>query len=495
MMKRILPAFILSCILVFPTFGQEEEETGQFLFEEADYWYTEEEDYLEASFLFKRLVNKEPDNANAKFLLGMCYNNIQGMEQEAIPYLTEATKDITLKYKPNRYSVKQAPHHSWYYLADAYRKTNQLDEAMKALEQFSGLKNFEKHYNVALTEEFTKQVERAKIIKDAQLNMRALYFKEPINTVNDDYDGVISADGKMMVWATHKAFREAVYMSRREGSNWSMPVEIATQIVSEGNLFPTGLSADGSTLLMAYRPTRGNTDIWYSQFDGMFWSPAQPVHGAINTNADEEHASFSPDGNRIYFSSDRRGGEGGLDIWYSDRQADGQWGEPVNMGENINTKEDETCAYIAPAEGRFIFASKGHFNMGGYDIFRCEIENDGSWGQPTNIGFPVNTTGDDTYYVPLNDGLSALYTRFTNVAIGRNDLWYVEIQGEEGFVSGGLVLAMDTREGLASKDFAIIVVNEATGEEIEILYNKEDDSFKALSGENSSYKVISYKQQ
>ena len=146
MMKRILPAFILSCILVFPTFGQEEEETGQFLFEEADYWYTEEEDYLEASFLFKRLVNKEPDNANAKFLLGMCYNNIQGMEQEAIPYLTEATKDITLKYKPNRYSVKQAPHHSWYYLADAYRKTNQLDEAMKALEQFSGLKNFEKHY-------------------------------------------------------------------------------------------------------------------------------------------------------------------------------------------------------------------------------------------------------------------------------------------------------------------------------------------------------------
>ena len=136
----------------------------------------------------------------------------------------------------------------------------------------------------------------------------------------------------------------------------------------------------------------------------------------------------------------------------------------MNMGEIINTGEDETSAYIAPAEGRFFFASKGHFNMGGYDIFRCEMQPDDSWGQPTNIGFPINTTGDDTHYVPINDGLSGLYTRFTNIAVGRNDLWYVEIQGEDGFVSGSLVLAVDTREGLAIKDFAIIVVDEETGE-------------------------------
>ncbi len=90
-----------------------------------------------------------------------------------------------------------------------------------------------------------------------------------------------------------------------------------------------------------------------------------------------------------------------LDIWYSDRQADGQWGEPVNMGETINTEEDETSAYIAPGEGRFIFASKGHFNMGGYDIFRCEMQNDGTWGQPTNIGFP-STPPETTPFMSLS---------------------------------------------------------------------------------------------
>ncbi|MCP3677109.1 MAG: hypothetical protein GY721_05840, partial [Deltaproteobacteria bacterium] len=120
---------------------------------------------------------------------------------------------------------------------------------------------------------------------------------------------------------------------------------------------------------------------------------------------------------------------------------------------------------------------------------------DGNWGQPVNMGYPINTTGDDTYYVPLNDGLSGLQSRFTNIAVGREDLWYVEIQGEEGFISDGLVLAVDTREGIAAKDFAIVVVDEVTGEEIEVLYNAKQDSFKALSGENKTYKVVSYKQK
>jgi len=299
----------------------------------------------------------------------------------------------------------------------------------------------------------------------------------------------------MLVWVSSKPLYQAVFMSIRSGNNWSLPVEITTQIVSDGNLFPTGLSADGTTMLLAMRPTRGDTEIWYSQYDGMYWSPAQPVHGAINSSYNEDHASFSPNGNRMYLSSDRRGGSGGFDIWYSDKKADGQWGNPVNMGENINTGEDETSAYIAPTEGRFIFASKGHFNMGGYDIFRCEMRGDGTWDKPVNIGYPINTTSDDTYYVPLNDGLSGLLTRFTNIAVGKEDLWYVEIQGVEGSVSDGLILAVDTREGIARKDFAIVLVDEESGEEIEILYNVEEDSFEALSGKNKAYRVISYKQK
>ena len=471
-----------------------QDRSAEELFYEAIFFYEEEEDFQEAEYVFNQVLSQEPDNANVKYWLGMCYNNILGQEEKGIPYFKEATENINVKYKTNRFTEKRAPHHSWFYLAEAYRKTNQMDDALDALIQFQSLKNFEKNYNVRITEDEILAVERAKIIRDAELNLRALYFNEPINTVNNDYNGVISADGNMLVWANSKTFYEAVYMSLRKGSQWSQPVLITPQIVSDGDLFPTGLSTDGTTLLLVKDPKKGDKDIWYSSYDGLLWSPAQPLHGAINSNAEEDHASFSPDGDRIYLSSDRRGGEGGLDIWYSDRQADGQWSEPVNMGEGINSDKDETSAYISPDGSRFIFASQGHFNMGGFDIFRCELQEDGIWSQPTNIGFPINTTGDNTFYVPLNDGLSGLYTQFTNDAVGMLDLWYIEILGEDRLISGVLSMMGDP-VGLSYKDFAIIVVDEETGEEIEILYDAETDTFRALAGPQKSYKVISYKQK
>jgi hypothetical protein len=489
-MKRHLSLSIVFCALATALLAQTAEDD----FYDAIFFYEEEEDYQEAQFLFRKILRDEPENANVKYWLGMCYNNIRGEEYKGIPYFIEATHSISLKYKKNRYSEKKAPHHTWFYLAEAYSKTNQMDEALEALNSFRDLKDFDSRYNVRITEEAVEAVERAKIIKDAEINIRGMYFNEPINSPNDDYNGVISGDGSMMVWANSKAFYEAVYMSIRNNNQWGTPVLITPQIVSDGDLLPAGLSYDGKHLLLVKSNRRGNSDIWISSFNGSVWSPAEPLEGDINSSADEEHASFSPDGQRIYFSSDRRGGEGGLDLWFSEAGPDGSWGKAVNLGEEINTDKDETSVFIAPSGERLLFASKGHFNMGGYDIFRCELQEDGSWSQPTNIGYPLNTTSDNTFYVPINRGMQALYTRFSNDAIGQLDLWYVEILEADDFVGEGLTLAVDRPE-ISQKDFAIILVNTETGEEIEVLYDAGTDSFKALSGEKSSYRVISYKQK
>jgi hypothetical protein len=491
-MKRLLPVAILICTISFQVLPQ--TESAEELFYDADFFYHEEEDYKEAAYLFRQLVRMEPENAHAKFMLGMCYNQILGQEDEGIPYFLAATENISLRWKARRYTEKKAPHHTWFYLAEAYRKSNQMDEALDALNEFRSLKNFEKKYNVRITENEIKAVERAKIIKDAALNVNAVYFREPINTSEMDYNGVISANGKMMVWVNSRAFYEAVYMSQRVEGEWTLPVLITPQIVSDGDLFPSGLSADGTTLLLVKRARREDADIWYSQFDGLLWSPAQPIHGEINSNSEEDHASFSPEGNRIYFSSDRRGGTGGLDLYISDRMPDGRWGEPVNMGEGINTERDETSGYESPDGSRFIFSSQGHFNVGGDDSVRCDRQEDSTWGPPTNIGFPINTTGDNTYYVPLNDGMSGLYTRYTDKGVGQQDLWYIQIIPEGGTITGGL-LTTPGLVGLSSKDFAIIVVCESTGEEIEVLYDAETDTFKALSSEGLEYRIISYEQR
>ena len=489
-MMKYLYLFIGLWLFSAPLHAQTAEEN----FYDAVFFYEDEQDYEEAQYLFQEVLKKEPNNANVKFLLGMCYNHIQGEEYRGIPYFLDATRSISLKYKGNKFSEKRAPHHTWFYLAEAYSKINQMDDALDALNRFRDLEDFESRYNARITEEAVLAVERAKIIKDAEIKIRALYFNEPINSPSDDYNGVISGDGRMMVWANSKTFYEAVYMSIRQNSKWGVPVLITPQIVSDGDLLPTGLSFDGTTLLLVKTERRNKTDIWVSTFNGNVWSPAKPIEGEINTGGREDHASFSPDGRVIYFSSDRRGGEGGLDLWYSERQRDGTWGRPVNMGEGINTDKDETSVFLAPSGERLIFASKGHFNMGGYDIFRCELEENGTWSQPTNIGYPLNTTSDNTFYVPVNNGLQALYTRFTNEAIGRRDLWYVEILDRESMDGDELTLAVEPA-GISEKDFAIILVNEDSGEEIEVLYDAETDSFKALAGEKTTYKVISYKQK
>ena len=489
-MKRLLSLSILLCLLAASLQAQTSEDD----FYDAIFFYEEEEDFEEARFLFKKILRDEPNNANVKYWIGMCSNNILGEEHTGIPYFLEATHGISLRYKKNRYSEKRAPHHTWFYLAEAYSKTNQMDEALEALNIFKDLKDFDSRYNVRITDEAVEAVERAKIIKDARINMRGMYFNEPINSPSDDYNGVISGNGEVMVWANTKTFYEAVYMSIREDNQWGVPVLITPQIVSDGDLLPTGLSHDGLSLLLVKSERKRNSDIWISHFKGGVWSPAVPLEGEVNTGSNEVHASFSPDGRRIIFSSDRRGGEGGLDLWYSEKQVDGSWGKAVNMGEGINTDKDETSAFIAPDGERLLFASKGHFNMGGYDIFRCELEENLTWSQPTNIGYPLNTTGDNTYYVPIGNGLKALYTRFTTEGIGKLDLWYVEILDAEDFVGEGLTLAVEPPE-ISQKDFAIILVNTETGEEIEVLYDAGTDSFKALGGEGSSYKVISYKQK
>ena len=128
-------------------------------FYDALYFFEDEEDFEEAQYLLREVLKKEPNNANAKYLLGMCYNKIEGQEHKGIPLLKQATQNIRLKYKSNRYSEKRAPHHAWFYLAEAYRLTNQPDEALDALNNFRGLKDFEKKYNVRITEEAVLAIE------------------------------------------------------------------------------------------------------------------------------------------------------------------------------------------------------------------------------------------------------------------------------------------------------------------------------------------------
>ncbi|MGD0710211.1 MAG: hypothetical protein ABR968_03445 [Bacteroidales bacterium] len=130
----------------------------------------------------------------------------------------------------------------------------------------------------------------------------------------------------------------------------------------------------------------------------------------IDTKYVECSPSLSPDGNTLYFISNRPGGFGGKDVWSSERLSNGNWSEPVNLGSKINTAADEESPFMMADNASLYFSSKGHDSMGGYDIFSATLNDDGFWSKPENLGAPVNTTGDDFYYITDTYGKCAFYS-------------------------------------------------------------------------------------
>lgn len=463
-----------------------QDESPEELFEDGDFFYARE-DYEEAAYLYGQLLRLEPDNHNVHYKLGMAYLNIEGQEDKAIAHFLKATENTSLKYRKNYYKEKNAPHHTWFFLGNAYRINNQLEEALEAYDTFMSVKNFEKHYNVRITEEEIKAVERAKIIQDAALDIYKSCFEEPMNTAGTEYDAVISANEKVMVWVNSQKFYEAIMMSIKQDGKWSNPVNITPQVGSDGDMIPTGLSADGTELLLI-KQFEYDSDIYSSTYNGTFWSKAEPVKGEANSNFTEDHASFSPDGQSMFISSDRRGSVGGLDIWISNKLADGSWSEPVNAGDQVNTEADETSAYLSPDGKQFIFSSKGHYNMGGYDIFQCDVRKDGTFGYAFNIGYPINTTNDNTFFVPVKDGYSGIYCMRDDEGVGGKDIWYIEIIPREETVAKAL-----TR--LSEEDFSITIIDKETGEKITLEYDAVSDKITIRSASGEEYSVIYSREQ
>jgi len=136
--------------------------------------------------------------------------------------------------------------------------------------------------------------------------------------------------------------------------------------------------------------------IYESDLQNNTWSAPKALDTSINADIYQNHISISNDGKTIYFSSERKGGEGGLDLYKAEKQADGKWAEAVNLGDVINTKKDEGSPLISEDGKTLYFSSKGHKGFGGYDIFKTTY-NGTAWSSPENMNLPFNSAGDDIY--------------------------------------------------------------------------------------------------
>jgi outer membrane protein OmpA-like peptidoglycan-associated protein len=178
--------------------------------------------------------------------------------------------------------------------------------------------------------------------------------------------------------------------------------------------------------IYVYQDTKGNGDIFYSDFStNRFQAVTHLDNKKINTDSWETHCTVTPDGETMYFVSDRKGGYGARDIYYAKRQSDGTWGDPVNAGPNINGPMDEESPFVSIDNSTLYFSSNGNKSMGGFDIFMSKFEN-GTWGKATNLGYPINSTCDDLFYTTTSDGLTGYITSVRSDGKGDKDIYQVK---------------------------------------------------------------------
>ena len=186
------------------------------------------------------------------------------------------------------------------------------------------------------------------------------------------------------------------------------------QLGGYDRFYSNSVTGDGK-LLVIFIDDGGDGNLYFSQRKDSTWTKIKSVGKPINTIYWQSHGFITPDGKTIYFSSNKPGGEGELDIWISEKTRDGAWGEPVNCGNIINTPYNEDTPFFDPATGALIFSSDGHISMGGYDVFRSAMRN-GSWTNPVGMPYAFNSTLENTFFILNNNApgfITSLYDEKT----------------------------------------------------------------------------------
>jgi outer membrane protein OmpA-like peptidoglycan-associated protein/tetratricopeptide (TPR) repeat protein len=242
---------------------------------------------------------------------------------------------------------------------------------------------------------------------------------EKVNTTqSSEYLPVITADGETLVFTRLVGKQEDFYFSKKVNDQW-MEAKAINEVNTDDNEGAQCLSADGKVLYFTgcNRPNGlGSCDIFFSKYQNGKWT-APKGFAAINTEYWDSQPSVSADGRTVYFASNRPGGLGGIDIWYVYFE-NGKWSEAKNMGKPVNSSYDDQTPHIHPDGQTLYFTSEGHPSMGGKDLYLARINEDGTWGEPMNLGYPINTKDNEGTLSVSLDGKTAYFGRGSKTTEG-----------------------------------------------------------------------------
>lgn len=375
-----------------------------------------------------------PDNAQLNYRLGRCYLASSIYKEECLPHFQKAQK-----LNPN-----VTPDIN-YYLGIGYQLTMQFDKAIAAFKIHRSILTGKDPIEVEETEKRIRECEMGKKLVAKPVRAFIDNFGNVINSKYPEYGAIISADESVMMFTSRRntttggavadglnEYYEDIYISTKADGKWTTPQNMGTNVNSEQHDATVAVAPDAQSMII-YKDDKGDGNLYETKLVGAVWSKPVKMNKNINTKYHESSASYSNDGKTLYFVSNKPGGLGEHDIYFTKwDDVKKEWGVAVNVGPTINTKYNEESVVIHPDGKTLYFSSQGHETMGGYDIFMSKLQDDGvTWGKPENIGYPINSIDDDVFFVINASGRRGYYSSFKADGFGEKDIYMITFLGPE----------------------------------------------------------------
>lgn len=435
----------------------------------------------------KQAIELEPDYVDANF----AYADEQ---IRTLKYEDASFKPVEQYYKK---VIEICPkYHSdpYYYLAFIYYEEENWVESAKYLKLYLNFKSddekkFNKDYD-ALLKQAKTMLKYAKLYDELAKNVVPFdpYPVQGICTERDEYLPIISADDGTMWFTRKQAYVDKngisgmisdkelelfSYSNRDKSGQFTKGQRMPYPFNKEGSEGGATMSIDNKHVFFTKCKDEGgpviNCDIYYSDNINGEWTEAKKLEGVNDPVYWDSQPTLASDGKTLYFASDRKGGRGGVDLYVTVKDiVSGVWSKPENLGPVINTSNDEKTPFVHSDFQTLYFSSDGQPGVGGFDIFYSRKGEDGKWGEPKNIGIPINTNADDLGFFVSTDGHLGYFAsnepgRAKGRSVGKYDIYSFELYKEArpdevAFFKG----KVEDKANTEKKDFKVEVKDAVT---------------------------------
>lgn len=459
--------------------------------------------FLHQAFILLSMIQKSEAN-----YIGISYNQaliyIFSIERKDLSKARKLLEDV-ISYCPDIFVD------AYYHLAQIYYGESRFDKAFQLATEYLNRKKFitNNHYYV-IAEKLASEAKRKVDLFGNPVAFNPEVVKG-ISSVYNEYFVSLSPDGEIALYTRQQeipkhtlpyapeiGFAEKFFISTlgKKGefdSGQEMPYPFnrrqnegsATLTIDNREMYYTVCE----WVILTDKSRYYNCDLYFSKYEFGSWSDIERLSDNINKiDSWESQPSISSDGKTLFFVSDRKGGFGGVDIYFSTRNENGEWSDPVNLGTTINTIGDEKSPFIHTDSQTLYFSSNGFDGLGGLDIYFSRLNPNGNWTKPQNIGYPINTEFDDLGFIVSTDGK---YGYFSSDRLGFGPGGYdfyrfelpKEAQPQKVLFLKGEIVNKETQTPLSAKvelknmetkKITLIPVDHETGKYVTVMPFKND---------------------